>query len=179
MKKFYYSDGKEQFGPFTLDELKEKGITADTLVWYQGLEAWMPAAKAPYLKEVFGFSPPAVMNVDEEKVAEERARVQPPELSSDAVDPSSGEVSYKDTSMPRLWLIESILVTLFCCLPFGIVGIVFASQVESKYNEGDKEGAQEMSRKAGQWTKTGFITGLIFISVYLLYSSYNLINLLG
>lgn len=28
---------------------------------------------------------------------------------------------------PKTWMAESILVTVFCCLPFGIAGIVFAS----------------------------------------------------
>ncbi|MFZ3275199.1 MAG: CD225/dispanin family protein, partial [Lutibacter sp.] len=42
---------------------------------------------------------------------------------------------------PKNYLIESILVTIFCCLPFGIVGIVFAAQVNAKFDAGDYEGA--------------------------------------
>lgn len=34
---------------------------------------------------------------------------------------------------PKTWMAESILVTVFCCLPFGIAGIVFASKVSSLY----------------------------------------------
>src|SRR4029079_6010877 len=34
---------------------------------------------------------------------------------------------------PKSWLAESILVTLFCCMPFGIAGIVNASRVESRF----------------------------------------------
>ena len=30
------------------------------------------------------------------------------------------------------YLVQSILVTLFCCLPFGIVAIVYAAQVNGK-----------------------------------------------
>src|SRR5438128_1439779 len=30
------------------------------------------------------------------------------------------------------YLVQSILCTLFCCLPFGIVAIVYAAQVNSK-----------------------------------------------
>ncbi|MES2882212.1 MAG: CD225/dispanin family protein, partial [Bacteroidota bacterium] len=37
---------------------------------------------------------------------------------------------------PKNWLVESILVTIFCCLPFGIVGIVNAAQVNSKFAAG-------------------------------------------
>ena len=34
---------------------------------------------------------------------------------------------------PKTWLVESILVTLFCCLPFGVVAIVNSSKVESHF----------------------------------------------
>lgn len=67
---------------------------------------------------------------------------------------------------PKNWLVESILVTVFCCLPFGIAGIVFASQVNSKYAAGDYAGATQSSKDAAKWTKIGFFVGL---GVYVLY----------
>jgi len=67
---------------------------------------------------------------------------------------------------PKNWLVESILVTLFCCLPFGIAGIVNAANVNSKYAMGDYAGAQAASAAAGKWTKIGFFIG---IGVYVLY----------
>jgi len=54
---------------------------------------------------------------------------------------------------PKNWLVESILVTLFCCLPFGIAGIIFATQVNSKWTAGDYNGALQASKDAGKWTK--------------------------
>ena len=61
---------------------------------------------------------------------------------------------------PKNWLVESILVTLFCCLPLGVVGIVNAAQVNSRYNTGDYAGAQAASKEAGKWTKIAFFTGI-------------------
>ena len=61
---------------------------------------------------------------------------------------------------PKNWLVESILVTIFCCLPFGIAGIVFASQVNSKYASGDYSGALQASANAAKWTKIGFWIGV-------------------
>jgi hypothetical protein len=46
------------------------------------------------------------------------------------------------------YLAQSILVTIFCCLPFGIVAIVYASQVNTKLAVGDFVGARESSNKA-------------------------------
>lgn len=61
---------------------------------------------------------------------------------------------------PKTWLVESILVTLFCCLPFGIAGIVYATKVESLFYAGHSEAAEQASRDAGKWTKIGFWVGL-------------------
>lgn len=67
---------------------------------------------------------------------------------------------------PKNWLVESILVTIFCCLPFGIAGIVFASKVNSLFDTGDYEGALKASKDAGKWTKIGFFIGLAVIIIY-------------
>ncbi|MBN8835891.1 MAG: CD225/dispanin family protein [Sphingobacteriia bacterium] len=69
---------------------------------------------------------------------------------------------------PKNWLVESTLVTIFCCLPFGIAGIVFASQVNTKYQAGDYEGALQASKDAAKWTKIGFWIGLAGLLIYLI-----------
>ncbi|MFZ1799614.1 MAG: CD225/dispanin family protein [Chitinophagaceae bacterium] len=69
---------------------------------------------------------------------------------------------------PKNWLVESILVTLFCCLPFGIAGIIFATQVNTKFQMGDHAGAQQASSDAAKWTKIGFFVGLAVIVLYIL-----------
>ena len=78
---------------------------------------------------------------------------------------------------PKTWLVESILVTLFCCLPFGIVGIIKASQVESQFRIGNYlRSAQQSSADAGKWTKLGFFIGL---GVSLLYILLVLVGVVG
>ncbi len=46
------------------------------------------------------------------------------------------------------YLIPAILATVFCCLPLGVVSIIFATQVNSKIAAGDTAGALESSKKA-------------------------------
>lgn len=48
-------------------------------------------------------------------------------------------------------LVWAILTTLFCCLPLGVVSIVYAAQVDGRRAAGDVAGAQEASRKAVWW----------------------------
>jgi hypothetical protein len=70
---------------------------------------------------------------------------------------------------PKNWLAESILVTIFCCLPFGIVGIINSSKVETKYNAGDYDGADRASAEAKKWTMIGFWIGLVGIGLYMIF----------
>ena len=68
------------------------------------------------------------------------------------------------------WLVEAILVTLLCCLPFGVVGIIFAAQVNTKQQAGDSDGAEKARREAAKWTKIGFWVGIGWIILmFLLY----------
>ena len=61
---------------------------------------------------------------------------------------------------PKNYLVESILVTIFCCLPFGIAGIVNATKVESLYSAGDIAGAEAAAANAKKWTKIGLYVGI-------------------
>ena len=45
-------------------------------------------------------------------------------------------------------LTQAILVTIFCCLPAGIVSIVYAARVNGKVTVGDTAGAREASQNA-------------------------------
>lgn len=69
---------------------------------------------------------------------------------------------------PKNWLVESILVTIFCCLPFGIVAIINAAKVNSLVAVGDYAGAQAASKDAGKWVKYGLIAAGIGTAIYLL-----------
>ncbi|MBF0457280.1 MAG: CD225/dispanin family protein [Nitrospirae bacterium] len=49
------------------------------------------------------------------------------------------------------YLVWSILTTLFCCLPVGIVAIVYSARVGTKITAGDIAGARDSSKKAKMW----------------------------
>ncbi|WP_456464121.1 CD225/dispanin family protein [Lutibacter sp.] len=74
-----------------------------------------------------------------------------------------------EQNQPKNYLVESILVTIFCCLPFGIAGIVFASQVNSKFAAGDYQGAIEASENAKKWMKWGLFAGIAVVILYVIF----------
>lgn len=53
--------------------------------------------------------------------------------------------------MPDNHLVWAILSTCMCCLPFGVVSIVYAAQVESLYWKGRYEEAFDKANKARKW----------------------------
>ena len=75
--------------------------------------------------------------------------------------PSYGGAPPPPTGQIPNYLIQSILVTICCCLPLGIVAIVFAAQVNSKLAQGDWAGAQEASNKAKMFCWIAFGVGIV------------------
>lgn len=54
--------------------------------------------------------------------------------------------------MPPTYLVWSILTTILCCLPFGIVAIVQSAKVESLYVQGLYAEALKASNEAKKWS---------------------------
>ena len=56
---YFIHDGTRQLGPFTIEELKGKGILNTTPVWKDGLSEWVQASSLVELNGVYIQSPPA------------------------------------------------------------------------------------------------------------------------
>ncbi|MDR9399858.1 MAG: CD225/dispanin family protein [Psychroflexus sp.] len=62
---------------------------------------------------------------------------------------------------PNNHLALAIVTTLLCCQPAGIVSIVYASQVNSKYIAGDYAGAERASANAKTWWIVSIVIGVL------------------
>lgn len=69
---------------------------------------------------------------------------------------------------PDNFLTWAILSTILCCLPFGVVAIINASQVDSAWFAGNREAARQAAKRARTWTWVAFGTGAFGIVAYLL-----------
>ncbi|MBO5437711.1 MAG: CD225/dispanin family protein [Thermoguttaceae bacterium] len=65
---------------------------------------------------------------------------------------------------PLFW---SILCTICCCFPFGIVSIVYAAKVNSLAAVGAYQQAKEAADKAKMWAWLAFGVGMIINLLYL------------
>jgi len=59
------------------------------------------------------------------------------------------------------------LTTLFCCLPMGVVSIVYAAQVDGRRAAGDVAGAQQASRKAAWWAAASALALPVLVVLWL------------
>lgn len=130
---WYYTQGGQQVGPVTVDQLRQMMGTGQLgsgdLVWRDGMAQWAPASTVPEL----GTRGPAP--------------VQP--LAYGNYAPVAGAPIPVGT-IPN-YLVQSILVTVLCCWPLGIPAIVNAAAVNGKLALGDYQGAVEASRRAKMW----------------------------
>ena len=65
-------------------------------------------------------------------------------------------------------LVKAVLATLFCCLPLGIVAIVFAAQVDGQASSGNIEQAQRSSEQANMWGNLSIGLGFGVTVLYIL-----------
>ncbi|TDD64697.1 CD225/dispanin family protein, partial [Actinomadura darangshiensis] len=67
---------------------------------------------------------------------------------------------------PPNHLAWAIATTILCCLPAGIVSIVYAAQVNSKWMSGDHAGAHRASNNAKTWAIVSAVVGVIVGVIY-------------
>lgn len=153
---WYYSKNGMQLGPLSQEELSSKAksgeIQAYDLIWREGMTDWKPLAQVP---EFQGLVNPST----------------PPQIGMGSVpipQPVAYPAGYTPGSVPNyLW--QSIVVTVLCCLPFGVVSIVHAAKVDSLLAQGDIVGANAASQSAKKWAIAGLASWGALIALYILF----------
>ena len=146
MQYFVYSKTGERFGPATVQDLnewaKDGRVDINSMVAAMDTEEVIPITKVPG----FQIAPP-----------------MPKSSTTYQPQPSKPASVFVENN-----LVQAILVTMCCCLPFGIVSIVYASQVDGFARSGDRIAAEEAAEKSRTWANYGFGVGLVWIVLYLL-----------
>ncbi len=62
---------------------------------------------------------------------------------------------------PSNHLVWSIITTIFCCLPLGIVAIIQSTKVDSLYTTGQYVAALKASEDAKKWNIWGMVAAAI------------------
>lgn len=88
-------------------------------------------------------------------------------------------------NVPDTHLVLAILTTLFCCLPFGLISLVYSIQAFMSQNSGNMQLAEYYSSKALYWGRIALWCGAAMYIIYFLFFAlpimisglYNYINL--
>ena len=82
-------------------------------------------------------------------------------------EPEHSGVAEPPPHVPN-YLVQAILVTIFCCLPSGIVSIVYAAQVNGKIASGDVKEAMRSSERAKLWAWASLGIGIAIYAIFVI-----------
>ena len=69
---------------------------------------------------------------------------------------------------PNSYLALAIISTILCCLPAGIVSIIYATKVNSAYEDGKYDEAERASKNAKTWGLVSIGAALVGWVIYML-----------
>ncbi len=70
---------------------------------------------------------------------------------------------------PPNYLAVAIITTILCCLPAGIVSIVYATKVNSEYDAGNYDAAEKASSNAKTWAIVSAVAALVVGIIYIVF----------
>lgn len=171
--KYYISQNGQPAGPYEPQELLQQGLTINSQVWNETMAGWQSAGQVPELATLLGSNMMPQMPPQPAAPAyPQYQQTQQPQYGGAYVQPQYAQQQpYQQPMgvMPDTHMVGAILVTLFCCLPFGIIAIVKASNVSSCYNRGDYNGAVNASNEASKWIKWSIIGAIVGTLLYVLF----------
>jgi hypothetical protein len=179
MAQWYFAKGGQQQGPLSIDELRSKiargEVGSEDLVWREGMPEWRPAGVVSELGPVpqQQYNPPAGgppqgYPAPYQQPSAGYAPMQPGYPMPGQPIGYQPQGAYSGAPIPN-YLVHSILATVFCCMPLGVVAIIFAAQVSDKQSRGDIAGAMEASRKAKTFSYWAIGSGFAVIGLYFLF----------
>lgn len=168
MNQYFYLDANNaQQGPISPLHFTRYGITADTLVWCQGMTDWTRAGALPELQSYLAQGEQAA--APQTPPPPRGAQNEAPHAHT-AYGPSYGGTQQPPAPCPDTYMTQAILVTVFsflCCGIFGgitgIVAIVKASQVSNLYLRGLYDQALLASADAKRWVNISLIIDVVVL----------------
>jgi hypothetical protein len=92
------------------------------------------------------------------------------------VCPNCGERVRRFPPAPQVnnYLVQAVLSAFCCCLPLGVVAIIYAAQVNSKLAAGDIAAAQAASKNAKMWSLIALGAGALVSLAYGAFMAYTI-----
>ncbi|MFI3268016.1 MAG: CD225/dispanin family protein [Rikenellaceae bacterium] len=169
MAKTYFiidAHGVEK-GPVALNLIKKNGINHDTMVWFYGLPFWVKAKTIPefvkHLREI------GIESKEDLPALNKTNDRHKESILKNIYANDSEKEQIAAATQPKSWMLRSILVTIFCFFPFGIMGIINSARISTLWQSERYAESLEASEQAKWWTKWGFLIALLFWASWGLY----------
>jgi len=114
-KQYYYLDGREQKGPFTLEQIKEVSLDPETLIWSEDLVNWIAIKDVPELRESIIKFPPFTPIIDNSEFQE---------IDSTHENSNPSKTIYGEKNV-KFWITLKLVLFVF----FIFIFIVFSTYV--------------------------------------------------
>lgn len=157
MNEYYYLDqANQKQGPLPIESLRGV-ITQQTLVWTSGMANWTPASQVAELAQLFAGPavPPSPQQPPQHPYGYQQPQPQQPQPGYYGAQPNNGQVR------PDNYLVWAILSTILCCLPLGVVSIVYSCKVNGLYETGRYQEANEAADNAKKFAIASAACGLV------------------
>jgi len=120
MSKYFYTDGKEKYGPYSSYELRNQSLSRTTKVWIYGMDKWTEISKVPELKDVLNSIPPELSS---KRSAEENSIPNKPEteLIQNSETKTQPPLKIKKPLSLSKWLIGIIAVILVSLYTYKLI----------------------------------------------------------
>lgn len=179
--QYWINQDGVQAGPVTREQLKDMAIDDKAYVWRAGMEDWCRITELTELEGLYSSSqqtdvaPEQPAEVSELAEAPEAAVVPPMVPQPEAVQPpyahqqpqyaaqqpAAQPVAVEQPKCPPTNLVWAILSTILCCLPLGVVAIIYSTKVSQKYQQGDLAAAEHYSEVSAWWCIGSIIGGIV------------------
>lgn len=195
MATFFIVENNQQAGPFTVEQLRAKGIAPETYVWSEGMSGWEQASNVGELQVLFQPAQPAQPQYQAQPAQpqyqaqpqqqsyaqpQQQSYAQPQQQSYAQPQNPLGSSSTDMMPKPKDWkpfAIGLMVASVFCCgLCGGIINLVMgflayqqAGKVDTLYNMKDYAGAKAASDKARTFLIIGGVIMVIGLFIELIY----------
>ncbi len=179
--QYWINQDGVQAGPVTREELEKMSLTDTAFVWRAGMEDWVRITEMSELAGCYqlssntdgiGSPSPAPMPGSAEMPLPDAA--VNPAMPPIPVEPAVGgtpmmpaapamqqQAPQEAPPCPPTNLVWAIISTILCCLPLGVVAIIYSTKVSQKYSEGDYAAAEHYSEVSAWWCIGAIVGGII------------------